>query len=34
MRGYGARAATGKFASGTKDVGARHNHYLAEVFRE
>jgi hypothetical protein len=29
-----ARAASGKFASGKKDISARHDHYLAEAFRE
>jgi hypothetical protein len=29
-----ARAASGKFASGAKDASVRHDHYLAEAFRE
>jgi hypothetical protein len=28
-----ACAASGKFASGSKDTSARHDHYLAEAFR-
>ncbi len=28
-----ALAASGKFASGTKDTSTRHDHYLAEAFR-
>jgi Ribbon-helix-helix domain len=29
-----ALAASGKFASGTTDTSNRHDHYLAEAFRE
>ena len=29
-----ALAASGKFASGVTDTSARHDHYLAEAFRE
>jgi len=28
-----ALAASGRFASGTKDASTRHDHYLAEAFR-
>jgi len=29
-----ALAASGKYASGTKDTSNRHDHYLAQAFRE
>ena len=32
--GVNARAASGKFASGSRGTSARHDHYLAEAFRE